>query len=60
MHGEGDQLQDLPYVPNVTDISDIENLAKQQEESEFCDHFYFTHSLQISSRFNHPLTAITH
>ncbi|BFZ15300.1 hypothetical protein BsWGS_18339 [Bradybaena similaris] len=33
MHGEGDQLQDLPCVPNVTDISDIENLAKQQEES---------------------------
>ncbi|CAG5136014.1 unnamed protein product [Candidula unifasciata] len=33
MHGEGDQPQNLPYVPNVTDISDIENLAKQQEES---------------------------
>ncbi|BFZ24276.1 hypothetical protein BsWGS_27315 [Bradybaena similaris] len=33
MHGEGDQPQDVPYLQTATDISDIENLAKQQEEN---------------------------
>uniref|UniRef100_A0A0B6ZTP4 SLAIN motif-containing protein 2 n=1 Tax=Arion vulgaris TaxID=1028688 RepID=A0A0B6ZTP4_9EUPU len=33
MHGEGDQCQEGTYTSTATDISDIENLAKQQEEN---------------------------
>ncbi|XP_059140903.1 SLAIN motif-containing protein 2-like isoform X2 [Physella acuta] len=33
MHGEGDQPQEPITIPSTTDISEIETLAKQQEES---------------------------
>ncbi|CAL1536854.1 unnamed protein product [Lymnaea stagnalis] len=33
MHGEGDQPQEFISMSNTTDISEIETLAKQQEES---------------------------